>query len=180
MNLQNASLILKSCDAICDATKVNITWNNINLRTVLGDMYDKYDLFNLCLNTVSTSNSALTNANTDNNQRNVIMSLSGLPWINQTYSVNKLSNTSNTVLCTFLFFTTGNVSTQYFYSSNFATFGKNQEFVNLTLSYTRILDNSQPVAGGAEVFPDVVLVFDIFGIDETKHDITSHRMKSIK
>ena len=73
-------------------------------------------------------------------------------------------------------FGANSVQTQYFYSSNFATFGKNQELVNLTLSYSRIVDNLQPVAGGGEVFPHVVLIFDIFGIDSTKHDITSQRM----
>ena len=157
MNVQNASLVLKSCDATCDTNKINITWKNINLRTVLGDMYDKYDLFNLCLNTISTSVGTLTGT-TNNDQRNVILSLSGLPWINQTYNVNKLSNTSSTVLGTFTFPTTASIAFQYFYSSNFATFGKNQELVNLTLSYTRILDNAQPVPNVGEVFPDVVLM----------------------
>ena len=129
MNIQNASLVLKSCDGISDTSKVNITWNNINLRTLLGDMYDQFDMFNLCLNTVSHSNSALTNANTNIDQRNVILNVSGgLPWINQTYITSYLSNTSSVVvLWTFLF---GTTSSQYFYSSNIiiSTFGKNQEF----------------------------------------------------
>jgi hypothetical protein len=176
MNIQNASLILKSCDAIYDTSKVNITWNNINLRTLLGDMYDQFDMFNLCLNTVSHSNSALTNANTNIDQRNVILNVSGLPWINQTYNTSYLSNTSSVVLGTFLFGTTGTVSSQYFYSSNISTFGKNQELVNLTLSYSKITDNLQPATGGGEVFPHIVLIFDIFGIDTTKHNITKHRM----
>jgi hypothetical protein len=175
-NLSNASLVLKSYDAICDTNRLNITWNNINLRTVLGDMYDKYDTFNICLNTVSTAN-ASANTGTANDDRNVIMSLTGLPWINQTYNTAYLTNTASTVLCTYQFASSA-TTTQYFYSNNLATFGKNQELVNLTLSYTRIVDNAQPTT--ANPFPHVVLIFDIFGIDETKHDITSHRMKSIK
>ena len=175
MNIQNASLVLKSCDGISDTSRINITWNNINLRTLLGDMYDKFDMFNLCLNTVSHSNSALTNGNTGNDQRNVILNLSGLPFINNTYNTSYLSNTSSSVLGTFLFLT-NNVSNQYFYSSNYITFGKNQELVNLTLSYSRIVDNLQPVAGGGEVFPYIVLIFDIFGIDSSKHGITKDRM----
>ena len=31
------------------------TWNNVNMRCILGDMYDKYDRFNICLNNVSMS-----------------------------------------------------------------------------------------------------------------------------
>ena len=143
-------------------------------------MYDKFDLFNLCLNTVSHASSELTGLNTDIDQRNVILNISGLPFINQTYNTSYLSNTSSTVLGTFLFLTGDNdsnlVQNKYFYSSNFATFGKNQELVNLTLSYSRIVDNLQPVTNLGEVFPHVVLIFDIFGIDSTKHDITSQRM----
>jgi len=32
-----------------DQYRTNITWNNINMRLLLGDMYDRYDLFNLQL-----------------------------------------------------------------------------------------------------------------------------------
>ena len=169
-NLQNASLVLKSCNAICDANKTNITWNNINLRTVLGDMYDKYDTFNLCLNTVSTAIAGGIGAPNDNT--NVTMLLSGLPFINQTYNTAYLSNTSQTVLCTFQFVQNA-TTTQYFYSNNIATFGKNQELVNITLSYNKIVDNTQP----AVAFPHIILIIDIFGIDETKHGLTRDRMK---
>ena len=35
------------------SNNINFTWSNINLRTVFGDMWDKYDYFNLILvNTV--------------------------------------------------------------------------------------------------------------------------------
>jgi hypothetical protein len=55
-NLQIASLVLRSSDLTpgasnqygsSDTYQLIQTWNNINLRTLLGDMYDKYDLFNI-------------------------------------------------------------------------------------------------------------------------------------
>ena len=60
----------------------SITWNNINLRTLLGDMYDKYNTFNLCLNTISTSQANTIDPSPDS--KNVNLRLSGLPFINQT------------------------------------------------------------------------------------------------
>lgn len=55
-NLQNATLVLNSYDGcIATVNNSNLLWNNINLRTVLGDMYDKYDLFNLQLNSIAQS-----------------------------------------------------------------------------------------------------------------------------
>ena len=55
MNQRNACLVLKTSDLIpgktltagvCDTYRQNMIWYNINLRTVLGDLYDKYDYFN--------------------------------------------------------------------------------------------------------------------------------------
>ena len=59
-NEECATLVLRSGDlpappnnpnpnnnGFSDQYHTNMTWTNINLRTVLGDMYDKYDKFNL-------------------------------------------------------------------------------------------------------------------------------------
>ena len=76
-NLENAALVLRTSDltansttnvGTCDQYRTNFTWNNINLRTLLGGMYDKYERFNICLNTVSTSNIAVTPGVTDDDR----------------------------------------------------------------------------------------------------------------
>jgi hypothetical protein len=154
----NASLILKTSDLTsasdysissayssakgsCNEKLSTITWNNINLRTILGDMYDKYDCFNLCLNTISTAQANAIDPALD--CRNVIVKLYGLPWKNQTYSVASGSNSSGTVITTFNFVANGS-TTQYYYSNNIATFTKNQDLVNITVEYSKILDGITP------------------------------------
>jgi hypothetical protein len=136
-NLQIASLVLRSSDLTpgasnqygsSDTYQIIQTWNNINLRTLLGDMYDKYDLFNICLNTITTSVPIGVYGNTAED-RNVILKLSGLPFINQTYSVKQGCNTSLCPIASFNFpaySATGIGGTQYFYSNNCNTFGKSQ------------------------------------------------------
>ncbi len=60
-NIEKAALVLKSSDlstvgnqnGIKNALRTSFTWNNISLRTLLGPMYDKYDTFNLTLNSIS-------------------------------------------------------------------------------------------------------------------------------
>ena len=64
-NSQNASLVLNTASGtdvslimnqvLTVANKSAHQWTNINLRSLLGDIYDKYTLFNLCLNTVASS-----------------------------------------------------------------------------------------------------------------------------
>ena len=47
-NLQNASLVLSTNNGTSNTTRTSTTWTNIDLRTLLGDMYNKYDMFNIC------------------------------------------------------------------------------------------------------------------------------------
>jgi len=155
MTDRNASLVLKTSDLTSKSDYVygvpyvnqlgsmnakgsSITWNNINLRTLLGDMYDRYDIFNICLNTISTAQANAIDTNADS--KNVTVKISGLPWINQAYNVKTGVNGMSTVIATFNF-TSNTSTTQYYYSNNIATFGKNQDTCNITLEYWRILDD---------------------------------------
>jgi hypothetical protein len=171
-NLQIASLVLRSSDLPAagtynqsggsDTYRLTQTWNNINLRTLLGDMYDKYDLFNICLNTITTA-SALANTGTSNDDRNVIVKLSGLPFINQTYSVKNNCNTAVCPISSFLFISNTS-TTQLFYSNNCYTFGKSQQSCNLTIQYGRVSDDALPATGVA--YPNMVFIFDIVGVSK--------------
>lgn len=158
-DIRNASLVLKTTDLVSATNTLNgtiysspygsfnnklssFTWNNINLRTLLGDMYDMFDEFNLCLNTISTAQASTIDGIADN--KNVYIKLGGLPWINQTYNVKNVNNGSVTNIATFNF-TSNNATTQYYYSNNIATFGKSQDSCNLSVEYSRIVDDTVPL-----------------------------------
>ena len=249
-NSQNASLVLNTASGtdvslimnqvLTVANKSAHQWTNINLRTLLGDMYDKYDTFNLCLNTVASSlpnsvaittqalsasvqtagtqvtlattnaaiqigqyvtgvnvppNTTVSNISSNtltlsnptltgipastvlsfysagfatNENLQVIMRVSGLPFINNTYNITSSGNV-NSSYCTIGTFTFGgnSTATQYFYGSNIATFGKNQDICNITIDYIRISDLKGPtVTNTLNIFPNVSFIFDIFGIDK--------------
>jgi hypothetical protein len=168
-NLQNASLVLNTLSGIDISTNTIKTahqWTNINMRTLLGDMYDKYDIFNLCLNTIATSVSTTT-FNKTTKDLQIIIRVSGLPFINNTYSI-QTNNNCNTPYCTIgtFLFVSGNSTYQYFYGSNIATFGKNQDISNITIDYIRVSDLLQPEISSGYKFPDTTFIFDIFGIEK--------------
>ena len=100
------------------------------------------ETFNLCLNTISTAQANTIDSNLDS--RNVNLRLYGLPFINQTYNVKNGGNTNCTSIGTFNFVPSA-ATTQYYYSNNIATFGKNQELCNITLEYARIYDDQVPI-----------------------------------
>jgi hypothetical protein len=158
----------------CDAMRLTQTWNNINLRTLLGDMYDKYDLFNICLNTISTAGAGASTTllggvagNNSADNLNVIVKLSGLPFVNQTYSVKQGCNTNVCPISTFLFANSAQyniTTTQLFYSNNCYTFGKSQQTCNLTIQYARIIDDALPTT--TNPYPNMIFMFDIVGINK--------------
>ena len=57
----------------------NFTWRNANLRNSLGDLYDKYDSFNIPL--VSVTHSPRGAISSSNSNVLVQIKMSGLPWI---------------------------------------------------------------------------------------------------
>ena len=66
---QKSTLVLRTEDLTvgtttnigsCDALNNNFTWNNINMKQILGREYDKYDDFNISLNLVTVGFSSVT------------------------------------------------------------------------------------------------------------------------
>ena len=157
MSDRNASLVLKTSDfttdtnfvygtqyvssrGACNGKLSSMTWNNINLRTLLGDMYNDYDLFNICLNSISTANAnPIIDSITD--VKTLSIKISGLPFVNQTYNIKNGCNGNSTIIATFNFLA-NQASTQYYYSNNIATFGKSQEQCSITIEYYKIIDDT--------------------------------------
>ena len=175
-NLQNATLVLNSYDGcIATVNNSNLQWNNINLRTVLGDMYDKYDLFNLQLNSIAQS-IPVNSIGASDNLRTLNLNISGLPFVNQTYSASTTgnSNTNKSLLTVYKFNNTAGAA-QVFNNNSIITFGKSQETANINIYYTQVVDGTVPAP--TNPYPSVVFQFSIFGVESTKHDITKDRMK---
>ena len=155
-DFNSASLVLKTSDFTSQSDFVygsaynssqfssnekmsKMSWKNINLRDVLGDIYDKYDYFNICLNTVSTAQANLIDGNLD--ARNVSLKISGLNFYNQGYISKSLSNNNYSTNIGTFNFTPSSSSTQYYYGCNMATFKKSQDYVEIIIEYPRILDD---------------------------------------
>lgn len=184
MDIRNACLVLKTSDLTpdttnqigsCDVARQNMTWYNINLRSVLGDMYDDFDYFNLSVYFISTDTSCTIPANSYSDKA-ICMKIGGLPFSNQTYNVKNRSNGTLAPLCTF-YMPPGNTSTQQnFYGSNYITFAKNQEQVNLNIKYSRLQDDVPYDLTNNYVYPNVTFIFHIYGIPK-KGDKNGSRME---
>ena len=86
LTLLTSDLTVSSTSYIgtCDQYRTNMTWSNLNLRTILGPMYDKYDRFCLqCVYIFFTSGDGVFG--TEGRDRHVSLNICGLPFTNATY-----------------------------------------------------------------------------------------------
>jgi len=99
-NAESATLILRSNDLTANTTNAvgtadafftNMTWNNINLRTLLGSMYEKYDRFVLVPTQIQSANGSAAFGTTADD-RNCLIFVRGMPFTNNTYNVSTLTN----------------------------------------------------------------------------------------
>jgi len=160
-----------------NASLINSMRNNINLRNLFGDMYDKYDRFNLCLNCISTAYTDSALSGTTNSQ--VLIRLSGLPWIGCNYYITSNAiNVNNiyNIIGTFKFSSsTPQEPITFIYNNNIATFSKNSDITSITIDYLRLVDLLTPDT--TNTYPQVSFIFDIYGIDEYKTNDVSRRIK---
>ena len=176
VNLENASLVLNSRDAsLSQDANTNWTWTNINLETVLGQMYYKYESFNICLSFVMSEANLVDSGITTVNDRNCLINIGGLPWINQTYNAKTNTNGSQTVIgfVQYPTNTSSSIVSPSFQSFYVATFTKNCPIVNININMKRI-DLSLPTA--TNDFPNMLFLFDIYGV-KPLINLLEHRMK---
>jgi hypothetical protein len=163
----------------CNNIRSLYTFNNLNLRTVLGNMWDKYSSFNLCLEYIGTSYPPMSGINILNDDLAVNIKMSGFNFINSTYEIKNNCNVSNIVLCPFLF---SNTTPTNLYLSNASqyTFLKNNDIFNINIEYERIIDSKKPLNGSPTLsnipYPHMVFIFKIFGCDP----IDTHNASRIK
>jgi hypothetical protein len=168
MNIEHASLILKpnlltinasNNYGTCNAGRSIYTYTNINLRNVLGSLYDKYDKFNLILKNVMCE--AVNTWGTAAQDQAVTINISGLNFINN-YEISTKTGNNQSTLTSLLFNASGSLSVSY-NNNCVATFIKSgSDDIDLTISYQRISDGATP----AGTFGKVLFIFDIVPIDK--------------
>ena len=177
-NLRKASLILRTGDltpnqnnqfGFTDSLRTTATWNNVNLRTILGDMYNQYDYFNISLNSIATGLAGTLSASKNNQV--VSVRVSGLAWSNCSYDVKTGSNSQYAVIAPFTFIPSNTAS--QIYSYNTLTFGKNSDITSITIDFLRVSDGVRIPILEITSFPTMTYYFDIVGVPKTMYLINN-------
>jgi hypothetical protein len=146
-----------------------MTWNNINLRSVLGSLYKEGGKYNLKLESVTfslTSNLATYTAVENNRAFNIF--ISGLPFMT---SYSSSGQTVNEGLLCPVRVSSGSQHVIFNYSNNELTFdlfrlnGMNN--VNISITFRDLLLNSTEPIGGlnTHAYPNAQFVFSIYEVN---------------
>lgn len=77
--------------------RTSITWNAVNIKNILGNLYDKYELFNLEVKYISNPIPTTLFGVTDND-RCVLFKMAGLDWVFNTYDTASGNTTSQAII----------------------------------------------------------------------------------
>jgi hypothetical protein len=150
--------------------QTKMTWNNINLRSLLGDLYKDGGCYNICLEQiVFNTTSDLTDLNasrfsTIENNKTFNINMDGLPFT-KSYTSKNIS--SNQVLLTTCRLDACATPTIFYYNDVENTFRLSQnvgvENVNISIFYTDLLNNVFPPTTVLDkAMPYIQLMFSIY------------------
>lgn len=105
------------------------SFNNIDLKAILGTMWDKYDMFNLRLTTIIRNPGSYTN----NSQWCSTIWCTGLNFVNSTYDIRTKTLTQEACIGGCNFASTATNGDVFHQTGNTTMFKKGHEIVNLTI-----------------------------------------------
>lgn len=151
--IESGQLILDTTKAT-SRTLVNtvntILFKNVNIREVLGDMYDKYDKFKICLNGMQMTGASITD-------RICFIRMSGLNWVGELgYNDNDVTK----ALITMEYINAG--ASNSLYNCNYGSvFNKpSNNTVDITLHLGDVLTNGNLYWN----YREFIFYFSIFGV----------------
>ena len=145
---------------------------NVNMRRVLGEMYDKYETFNIYLYQIVQSSAFSSLPPSTNNQLLVDVRIKGLQFLNNTYNVKSSNNTNLAYLSPFVL---NNVASDGIgkitplYNPTILTFGKNAACVDITIDMKSANIQEYPTIvqpenqGPPNSFGTFIFMFKIYG-----------------
>jgi hypothetical protein len=156
--------------------RTSYTWYNVNLRTLLDPIYNKYNKFNISLNNVITSTQG--SATSTANDRQIQVKMSGLMWLSS-YNQSSQKNDQNKVIKLMQFQRTNNSCDSFHFTEQYHTFLKGSDVVNITINLHNVdTDSYTTTVTAGELFGHFIFNFNIQGVPEELNDRLEIKQKS--
>jgi hypothetical protein len=143
--------------------RTGYTWYNVNMKNLLGDWYNKYDKFNICLVSVNQSYQAAQYTNNVlqySSNYVVSVKMSGLQWLSS-YDQASKNNTDIQIVGVRNFNESNNVI-----GNNYITFLKGSQITNITINLHSLTGDASLVSAQASTFGHMTFLFNITPIKD--------------
>lgn len=157
--------------------RTTYTWYNINLRNLLGPLYNKYNKFNICLNNIGTSMQG-GSLNTTND-RQLQVKMSGLQWLSS-YNQSTGNNDQNKVIKLIQLSTAASTADVLQFNEQYHTFLKGSDVVDITINLHNISTDTnwgKPISN-AYLLGHMIFNFNIQGVPEVLNNRLEIEQKS--
>lgn len=164
MNLESANLILRTSSVAVGSDKNTdrtiVTWRNINMKVVLGTLYNKYNRFKICFTSYGNANtSAIANVS----DRILNVNMRGFNWTNRAYDGTTSSNDNSVIMGAATFVTLNGFSLNFTGEIGWMFEKPPSDNVDLTIFINRVSDGTIPAGIN---YGESVFCFSIYGIEE--------------
>ena len=132
-----------------NSSRTSYTWFNVNLQDVLGDLYNKFDYFNLRVSAIQ-GDSGIGSYAVNTLDYNCYFQMSGPTFYNSSYDVATRRTTAQTIISNTIFNRTP--FTAYNNDVFVSTFRK-QPMVDITIFLLKIVNDLPPATGAGTLFP---------------------------
>ena len=162
--------------------RCTLTWKNINMRRVLGEMYDKYETFNMYLYQINQSSAFSAQIPVSYVPALLVdVKIKGLQFLNNTYNAVSRSNTNTAYLTAYVLnngINTAAGTVTPMFNPSILTFSKHAERVNITIDMKALFSQQYPaitVPNGAlaNSLGTFIFMFKLYGIPKRDNIITN-------
>ena len=147
------------------------------MRRVLGEMYDKYETFNMYLYQINQSAAYSVTSPSTNPYLLVDVRIKGLQFLNNTYNVVSRNNTNTAFLTSYILnnnVSSGAGTVTPMFNPAILTFGKSTECVDINIDMKTVWNNGLPAISLNTAFGTFVFMFKFYGIPtREKYAITN-------
>ena len=146
-----------------------LTWKNVDMRRVLGVLYDKYETFNMYLYQIIQSQGFGASATCTANQQLVDIRIKGLQFLNNGYNPINRNNTNTAFLTSYILNLSSNATASLgtvtpMFNPTIVTFGKSADCVDITIDMKKTHDQIYPIPTLNMSFGTFVFMFKFYGI----------------
>ena len=147
--------------------RCNITWKNINMRQVLGEMYDKYETFNMYLYQVVQSSAFSATAPVIPQNGLVDIRIKGLQFLNNTYNPVSRNNTTSAFLTSYVLninTSAGTGTVTPMFNPTILTFSKSVENVDINIEMKTTREQNYPGITNSTALGTFIYLFKFYGV----------------